>query len=236
MLRFVRYNIRKRFFLDTSGITIALFVIMLCTLTPLRAQQSSTLFCNTQDLGKEFDYRGQSTYTKLSPGDTCKVQAILYSGNKIRIMTCSDPRFGLIQLKVFKTVREYKRIVEKIEKKESQEPIYKYDKKGKQIPLLDGWGKPLRDNMGDIQFEVASYKRIISTDTIWRIERISKEEILFDSRKGSRIYTTTIAKTEPIMIEIVVPRTTDEKLKKAKVSVGIMVGRIFKSTTFKTFD
>ena len=119
MLRFVRYNIRKRFFLDTSGITIALFVIMLCTLTPLRAQQSSTLFCNTQDLGKEFDYRGQSTYTKLSPGDTCKVQAILYSGNKIRIMTCSDPRFGLIQLKVFKTVREYKRIVEKIEKKES---------------------------------------------------------------------------------------------------------------------
>jgi hypothetical protein len=233
MLGFVCQNI-----MYPSKIRIVFLFCMFGFYVPipyLQAQQCSSQLCKIEDLGKGFDYRGQSTFAKFSPGDTCKVQAILYSGNEVKIMTCSDPKLGLVQFKVFRSVREYKRIIDRIEKKEIQEPIYKKDKKGNPIAKLDDWGKPLKDNMGDIQFEITSYNHINITDTIWKIDRKSKDEILFDSRKGSKIFTSTISKTEPIIIEMVIPQSNDGKLKTYKGCVGIMIGRIFKTTNFKGF-
>ena len=220
------------------GITLFLLTLLACfPFSPSQAQQcTASQICKPDEMGKEFDFRGQSTYARFSPGDSCKVQAVLYSGNEAKIMICSDPKLGIVQFKVFKTVSEYKRIIDKIEKIEKKDPIYKTDKKGKPVPLLDDWGKPQKDIMGDIQFEIANYKSVFTTDTTWKIERKSRDEILFDSRKGSRIFTSTIKQTEPIMIEIFVPKTTDAKLKQFKGCVGIMIGRIFKSTNFKGFS
>jgi len=215
---------------------ILIVIISLLTKKNSYAQQCFNQFCKTEDLGKDFDYRGQSTFAKLFPKDTCRVQAILYSGNEIRIMMCSDPTLGNVQFKVYKSIREYKRILDRIEKKESQEPIYNLDKKGNPIPKLDDWGKTVRDNIGEIQFEIKSYKKSFILDTIWKIERNTKVEILFDSRKGSKIFTSTISKTEPITIEVVVPQTSDLILKKNNSCVGIMIGRIFKSTNYKGFS
>jgi len=219
-----------------KGIVFLCFVFgFYAPISYLHAQQCTNQLCKTEDLGKGFDYRGQSTFAKFLPGDSCKVQAILYSGNEVKIFTCSDPKLGLVQFKVFRSVREYKRIIDRIDKKEIQEPIYKKDKRGNPIAKLDDWGKPLKDNMGDIQFEISSYNHINITDTIWKIERKSKDEILFDSRKGSRIFTSTFSKTEPIIIEMVIPTSNDGKLKNYKGCVGIMIGRIFKTTNFKGF-
>jgi len=211
---------------------IIIFPRIHCHSQPCNVNQ----FCNNDDLGKNFDFRGQSTYGKFSPGDTCNIQAVLYSGNEERILICSDPKLGSVQFKVFRMVKEYKRIIKHIEKKEFQEPIYKTDKKGKPIPKLDDWGKPMKDNMDDFIFEIESYKKTIRLDTIWKIERKTKEEILFDSRKGSRFYDCRIAETEPIMIEMVIPKTTDAKLKTYKGCVGIMIGRIFHTSNFKQFN
>lgn len=220
-----------------KGITVILIISMLCfPLTPSNAQLCKTnQYCKAEDFGKTYDFRGQSTYGKFSPGDTCKVQAILYSGNDIRIMTCSEPKLGQVQFKVYKMVKEYRRIVNKIEQKENQIPVYKTNKKGKPIPKLDDWGKPLRDNYGDIVFEIVAYKKVSTVDTIWKIERKSKELILFDSRKGSRIYNNSTTETEQIMIEMIVPKTNDLKLRTYKGCVGIMIGRIFHTTSFKSF-
>jgi hypothetical protein len=143
---------------------------------------------------------------------------------------------GLVQFKVFRLVKEYKRTIKHIEKKEFQEPIYKTDKRGKPIPQLDDWGKPKKDNMDDFIFEIESYKKTVRLDTIWKIERKTKEEILFDSRKGSRFYDCRIAETEPIMIEMVIPKSTDAKQKTYKGCVGIMIGRIFHTSNFKQFN
>jgi len=232
--------IAPQFFIKKSplkGITVILIISMLCfPLSQSNAQLCKTnQYCKADDFGKMYDFRGQSTYGKYSPGDTCKVQAILYSGNDIRIMTCSEPKLGQVQFKVFKMVKEYRRIVDRVEQKENQIPLFKTDKRGKPVPKLDDWGKPLRDNYGDIVFEIAAYRKVLTVDTVWKIERKSKELILFDSRKGSRIYNCSITETEPIMIEMIVPKTTDPKLRTYKGCVGIMIGRIFHTTSFKSF-
>ena len=210
------------------------FILCLLQAPSLFAQQCATnQFCTADDLGKAYDFRGQSTYAKFSPGDTCRIQAILYSGNDERIMVCSDPKLGQIQFKVYKTMYVYSQIFDRINKKEEMEPVYKMDKKGKPISKLDNWGKPLRDFYGDIVFEIESYKRVVKTDTIWKIAKKTKEEILFDSRKDGRVFNQKIKTTEPIMIEMVVPQTSDAKGKQYKGCVGIMIGRIFHSTSFK---
>ena len=232
LVRFTKY----RFF--TKRIICFVFICSnLFTFTHSSAQQcNSNQFCTADDLGKKYDFRGQSTFGRFSPGDTCKVQAILYSGNEERIVICNDPKLGLVQFRVIRMVKEYKRIINHIEKKELQMPIYKTDKNGKTIPKLDDWGKVAKDKMGDIIFEIESYKKIEKMDTIWKIERKTKEEILFDSRNGSRIYDCKIAQTEPILIETIIPKTSDIKNKSYKGCVGIMIGRIFHSTNFKPFN
>ena len=212
-----------------------LLSFLVCILQNYGQQCNTYQYCSAEDLGKNYDYRGQSTISKFAPGDTCRVQAILYAGNDVRIATCSDPLLGTVQFKVYRIVREYKRIVDKIQKHDIQEPIYKLDKNGNTIAKRDDWGKPIKDFMGDLQFEIASYKKVEITDTIWKIERRTKEEILFDSRRGQKIFNIKTTQTEPIMIEMVVPPSTKGN-KNQKLCVGIMVGRIFHSTNYKQFD
>jgi len=57
------------------------------------------------DLG-DFDYSSQTSYAKLSPGDTARVQVVAYSGKQYRVLVCADPILQNVQFKIMKPVRK----------------------------------------------------------------------------------------------------------------------------------
>jgi len=191
--------------------------------------------CGKEELGEYFDYRGQSSFGRLAPGDTSRVKVVLYSKNDVRIMVCSDPTLGEVQFRILKTIREYNRVVDRIEKTTVDEPIYKTDKEGNPIPVLDDWGEPKKDDVGQVQYEIVDYKQVTKVDTVWKTDRKIREDVLFDSRKGKKVYEEEIKKTESVLIEVVAPPSTDPQMKTYEGCVAVMVGRMFHYADYKKF-
>lgn len=200
------------------------------------AQCINKNFCNKEDLGDSYDYRGQSTFGRLAPGDTTRVKVVFYSKNDVRVLVCNDPSLGAVKFRVIKTVREYNRVVDRVEKTVTEEPIYKLDKSGNPIQQVDDWGSPKTDEYGDPVFEVASYKENVRHDTIWKTERNIREEVLFDSQKsksGQTFFEQAIEKTQSVVVEVVVP--ADETKKNYEGCVAIMIGRKLHAGDYKKF-
>jgi hypothetical protein len=216
---------------------IVLLTVLCLVVYVSNAQQTcgNKKLCGKEDLGDSYDFRGQSTFGRLSPGDTSRVKAVLYSKNDVRILVCSDPSLGDVNFRILKTIREYNRTIDKIEKSTTEEPIYKTDKEGNPVAVLDDWGEPKKDDLGQIQYEIIDYKPVTKIDTIWKTERKTREDVLFDSRKGKKVFEEEMKKTESVIIEVVVPETTDEKMKKYEGCVAIMVGRMYHYVDYKKF-
>jgi|GEM_PF-4030364 len=193
---------------------------------------STNRFCGSDALGEQFDYRGQSTFGRLSPGDTTRVKVVLYSNNDVRIALCSDQILGDVSFKVIKTIREYNRIVDRIEKYQEKYPVYKRNTNNEKIPVLSENGAVQKDAYGDIIYEVDSYTENEKTDTIWKTERNIREEILFDSqtnRQSKEFFQQKITKTFSVIIEVAVPPYPEQENSHVEGCVGIMVGRRFSS-------
>ncbi len=210
-----------------KNILIATIFITVISSVIWAQKASQKNYCSTEDLGKQYDFRGQSYYGSFAPGDTCRIKAILYSNNNIRITVCSDPKLGKIPFKVSRTIREYKRVIEKIVNRETEIPIYKTDKNGNPIAIRDDWGRPKKDEFGDVEFVTLGYKTIMKPDTVWRTNRKTSEEILFDSRSNGSVFDTKFKTTESIEIIFFVPPSSNPSLKTYKGRVGLMIGRIF---------
>ena len=211
---------------------------MVCSTTLMGlAQQTcgNKKLCGKEDLGDYYDFRGQSTFGRLSPGDTSKVKVVLYSKNDVKILVCADPALGNVEFRILKTVREYNRTIDKIEKSTVEEPIYKTDKDGNPVQILDDWGEPKKVEFGQIQHEIVDYKKVTKVDTIWKTDRKTRDDVLFDSRQGKKVFEQEVKKTESVSIEVVIPETSDAQMKSYEGCVAIMVGRAFHYVDYKKF-
>lgn len=190
-------------------------------------------YCEKDLMGEGFDYRGQSTYGKLIPGDTSRVKIVLYSKNIAHILVCGEDGMPGVQFRILKSIREYNRVVDRIEKTVIEEPIYRTYDDGGYVQKYDDWGEPEVDEYGDPVFEIAEYKEITKSDTVWRTERIIKEEEIYNSEKADLPYfEEAVKKTKSVIIEVVVAGAEDKK----EGCIAILVGRKFFSSSYNSFS
>ncbi len=73
-----------------NSIIILASIATLISSVNLFGQCERKKFCD--DYMEDFDYRSQSSYAKLAPGDTASVNVVLYGGQKYRMFVCSDSK------------------------------------------------------------------------------------------------------------------------------------------------
>ncbi len=146
------------------------------------------------DYYDDYDYRLQSVFAHLLPGDTSVVKTVLYANKAYRIFACMDKDYGTIHYKI---VKPYKVTVKKIKKIEYDTTYtYKTDEYGD--VLLDDDGNQVVDKMS------------VEADTIWDVKRVQKEKLIYDSENADNPYwEKRIKKTMRVYIYVYIPDTVD---------------------------
>ena len=94
------------------------------------AQCEKKDFCS-DDWRDDYDFRSQSSFAKLSPGDTSSVSVVLYGNQKYRIFVCADEKLGGVTWKIVNPERKTKRTIQSIKK--DTLVIYKTNENGDYI-------------------------------------------------------------------------------------------------------
>lgn len=94
------------------SITTVLFFIIVYTSF---AQCPRGLYCDKQDLGN-YDYRGQTSYATMSPGDTSNITIVSYAKRDMRILVCGDRNLGGVKFIVKEFVKSKRKVVKEIKK------------------------------------------------------------------------------------------------------------------------
>ena len=128
-------------------------------------------FYSKQDLGN-YDYRGQSSFALLSPGDTVKLKIVVYSGQDYRIFAACDPVLGQVEYKIIQQIKKRKKIIKAVTSEEV--PIYKKDENGELA--LDDWGDYIEEGSNTVY------------DTIWGTKKYVVKKLLFSNLKSSDKY------------------------------------------------
>ncbi|HBX52700.1 MAG: hypothetical protein A2275_00170 [Bacteroidetes bacterium RIFOXYA12_FULL_35_11] len=167
--------------------------------------------CNDEDYG-DYDFRSQTHFAKLSPGDTSTINIVAYSGNDMRILICSDEELGEVIYQIVESIKELK--VEKVTKTEHLKDVIMNQEPDPETGML----MPKMNDNGDTIF--------FERDTTYIEERkyfITKDEIKFDSKsnKGKPYYEEkAIKKTKRLKIKIQVPAGDEELISCVNVLVG----------------
>ncbi len=175
-----------------------LFLAVLSTLFTsfgLAQNCAKQTFCDPTAYG-EFDYKSQTRSAILSPGDTVRTTVVIYSDQLTRILLCGDTKLGAIKFKLFEPVKEIKRYVKQVNKKEEWIEEAQKDENGN--PIKDDWGEPLIEE-----------KLITKSDTIWGRKLLIKEREVFDSQKnstGKSYWQQEAKKSKRLVIEAIIPK------------------------------
>jgi len=169
-----------------------LFIILLINLSSNYAQRCGKKLLCDMELDKSYDYRSQSTYAELYPGDTIRTKTVVYSGQEYDVFLCGNPVLGAMEYSIIKQHRKTRKVIDKIEAHEE----IKYQ--------LDEYGDYVYDDYGDY-IEIG---RETVNDTTWVTEKYIDENIIFNSLNndsGSTRWKYLANKTESLVIEVVVP-------------------------------
>lgn len=155
----------------------------------LYAQCEKKKYCS--DYFDDFDYRSQSSFAKLSPGDTSSISVVLYGGQKYRIFICSDEKLGKVNWKLVNPERKTKRTIQSIKK--DTLVLYK----------VNEYGDYETDEMGNLLVK----EKKINTDTLWNTERITVDKVVFDNKSASAkpYYEIQPKKSERFIIRLSIP-------------------------------
>lgn len=202
------------------------FVILFLNLkSNLYSQCYEFKFCNNKDLG-DYDYRSQSSFAMLSPGDTSKTNIILYSKQKYRILVCSDPNLGDIHYTIIEPVTEYKRVIDTIIELKPDEVTYP-----EEYAEEDYYSEDTEEFTTE---ETPSEPMKPTYDTIWETIKNVNEVVIFDSKQnptGKNYWESEMKRTKRLVVKVIVsPVGGGEEIKEC---VNILVGR--KSADTKKF-
>jgi len=112
-------------------IKIGIFILslmLICLSSKSFSQCDKKKLCK-DDMG-DFDYSSQSSFAKLSPGDTATIKIVVYSGKNYRIMVCGDPKLGDIKYKIVTPIRKTSKITYTVNKKQVTNKELKPDANG----------------------------------------------------------------------------------------------------------
>ena len=194
-------------------VTFAISLIGIASFLQVNAQCEKKVFCD--DYEDEYDFRSQSSYAKLSPGDTSSVNVVLYGGQKYRLFVCFDPKLGDVAWKIVNLERKTKRTIASIKR----DTIINYkmepnpdDPEGTQIIVRD-------KNGNDIILS-----KTVNADTLWNTERISYDKVIYDNKKNTDKPYLDIApkKSERFIARIAIPAGTPNYSGCVNVYVGRM--------------
>lgn len=221
----------KHTFAHISGITfrLATIILLFCSASLLASPQcGENQNCTNSAQDDRFDFRGQSSFMMLSPGDTARIKIILYSNNDVRIALCSEAVQQGAELRIIRAIREYSRSIDRIEIRTEEEPVYKLNRSGQKVILIEN-DKPKLGIYGEKLYVIDRYQKIERTDTIWKTARNIREETLYDSHKpGSKpFFESSINKTVSVIIEVTMPENMKPNATIAGECVGVVVGRKF---------
>jgi hypothetical protein len=140
---------------------------------------------------EDYDYRSQSSYAKLAPGDTSSVNIVLYGNQKYRIFVCNDPKLGSVVWKVVQPERKTKRTIDKIKK----DTIVTYE--------MNEYGDYKTDKNGNLIIK----SRQIVVDTTWITERISVDKVIYDSKQQNKqpYFEITPTKSARYIVRVQIP-------------------------------
>ncbi|MBU0765496.1 MAG: hypothetical protein KJ607_11740, partial [Bacteroidetes bacterium] len=134
-----------------------------------------------EDIFGDYDYRSQSAYAQMSPGDVQEVRFVVYRGKDYQVFTCQDYDLGDVQFQIVKPENRRERIIKKVNEKE--EKVYKTDEYGSVIYKYNEWGDMEYDEEGNpIPEQVLGTKKIY--DTIWEVKEYTEEVVWFDSHNN----------------------------------------------------
>lgn len=164
-------------------------------------------FCNDEDYG-EYDFKSQTHFAKLSPGDTATINIVAYSGNDLRILVCADPELGEVKYQVIESFKEAKKDV-------------KYVKRTEKTPKYDAENNVKFNTNGDTLYDVQNF-----TDTIVTTKFNVFDKLLFDNGKQTKekpyYEEKNIKKTKRLKVRIQIPKGGEEDLVSC---VNVLVGR-----------
>lgn len=197
---------KSTIYMKKSLITLAISFLNLLIFIQVNAQCEKKKFC--EDNLDDYDYRSQSSFAKLSPGDTSSVSLVLYGNQRYRIFVCSDPNLGDVLWKVVRPERITKRTIASIKKDTAV--VYKINENGDFIT----------DDLGNL---VVKSKQV-NIDTLWNTQRIAVDKVAYDNKKNTdkMYFEVTPKKTERYIVRVSVPSGDPNYAGCANVYVGIM--------------
>ncbi len=201
---------------------ILLITVLAINILPVFSQGcGKTAFCSKEDYA-DYDYRSQSSYAILAPGDTARASIVVYAKQDTRILVCFDPKLGAVAYRVLETIRESKRTIKDIKKTESETPVYKLDADGNPVQKKNENGEPMFDENYNPIYELDRMNKEVKIDTIWQVEKTQREKVLYDNKSNGKKYweDLNVAKTRRVIIEVVIPRAA----KRVEGCVNIEVG------------
>lgn len=181
-------------------------------------------FCEKEDYGSKFEYRSQTSYALLSPGDTARTSVVAYRSYTTRVLVCADKELGDVSFKVIESKRRTRRVIDKINEMQEEVPIYVKDEYGNPKIQVDEFGYEITDYDGNPMYEVERYETVVQRDTIWKVEKYKEEIQLFNSKSADkRFYEVNIdskAASRRFIIEVVIPESEEDIEACVTVSVG----------------
>ena len=163
--------------------------------------------CEKDDF-EDYDYRGQSSFGTLMPGDTARIKLVLYSGQDYHIFICGEEHLGQLEFNVVREKRKYRNVVDEVKEeeviiyKENEYGAYEYDEYGNYIEV----------------------GRETVYDTIWKRELYIDRNVLFSSiDDGVREWHQSLDKTLVGVVEVIVPENAQ-----SEGCVAVMVGHRYK--------
>ncbi len=174
-------------------LSIAMFVFAMNFSVNSYAQR-----CDRMNYGSEYyedyDFRMQSVFSTLLPGDTSVVKTVVYEGKAYRIFAAIDQEYPSVHWKI---TEPYRVTIKKI-KAINHDTIYEYK--------LDENGEIFYDENNDYKPIVTGMS--IKVDTIFESLRIQKEKLVFDSEKNNTdkpYWEKIIRKTRRLFIYVYMP-------------------------------
>ncbi|MCK4661279.1 MAG: hypothetical protein KAT68_00325 [Bacteroidales bacterium] len=99
---------------NTNIILILLILFFVSQTNSLYSQKcSKKKYCNKVDLG-DYDYRGQSSFTQMTKGDTLNIRIVVYAKKSYRILACGDSKFGELNLRIIYPAKKINKKIKEI--------------------------------------------------------------------------------------------------------------------------
>ena len=161
---------------------------------------------------KDFDYKSQSAFTHMYPGDTLPVKTVLYGNKEYHITVCAE--YPEMEWWIVTPYRKTERKI--VEVKKDTAYTYKMDEYDEYL-VDDETGEYIVEDMD------------VTVDTVWSSKRVVAEKVIFRKGDSKNDWQKRLKKTQRAFIYVSLPMDADPD----GACVAVLIGRAaVKKTSF----